>query len=456
MESEKYDIIIDINSIRFLQNKGWKIIYTNTEKENDLKDLLNSSKKSIVSILGHSNRGKTYILQRISGVKLEAGYQIQTKGLSIKIPEKKNILLLDTAGTNAPLLVEEGEEDRRHEKNFQKDLDEINLCQIITNYIIQTFIIKAADTIICIVGMLTAAEQQFLNKVKKNCRNKKKLIVIHNLIKCYTKREIEKYKNEILLKSIINEFEERPIPSLKKDKKDDGFNKFYIEKDEGHEYDVRHFIFGNDDSNDKISSNEIKYYNDSTIKYIQDYIDVTVVKESNIIKKLREHIKDLSSSVLINELNSITSDIDNLDLIKCVEKIEPKDIIADELDNVTFIGKDYEPSTEYYRKKDKFIIKIHVCSKLNENTLKVKNKTDKDNKDYTKFIIRGERLICGEKKSQGINVIHNFINKREALKKFKVTFIVKFTDFGFRTISPEYSIKINYRILYIIYDIINY
>jgi translation initiation factor 2 gamma subunit (eIF-2gamma) len=123
MESEKYDIIIDINSIRFLQDKGWKIIYTNTEKENDLKDLLNSSKKSIVSILGHSNRGKTYILQRISGVKLEAGYQIQTKGLSIKIPEKKNILLLDTAGTNAPLLVEEGEEDRRHEKNFQKDLD---------------------------------------------------------------------------------------------------------------------------------------------------------------------------------------------------------------------------------------------------------------------------------------------------------------------------------------------
>ena len=456
MESEKYDIIIDINSIRFLQNKGWKIIYTNTEKENDLKDLLNSSKKSIVSILGHSNRGKTYILQRISGVKLEAGYQIQTKGLSIKIPEKKNILLLDTAGTNAPLLVEEGEEDRRHEKNFQKDLDEINLCQIITNYIIQTFIIKVADTLICIVGMLTAAEQQFLNKVKKNCRNKKKLIVIHNLIKCYTKRDIEKYKNEILLKSIINEFEERPIPSLKKDKKDDGFNKFYIEKDEGHEYDVRHFIFGNDDSNDKSSSNEIKYYNDSTIKYIQDYIDVTVVKESNIIKKLREHIKDLSSSVLINELNSITSDIDNLDLIKCVEKIEPKDIIADELDNVTFIGKDYEPSTEYYRKKDKFIIKIHVCSKLNENTLKVKNKTDKDNKDYTKFIISGERLICGEKKSQGINVIHNFINKREALKKFKVTLMVKFTDFGFRTISPEYSIKINYGILYIIYDIINY
>ena len=35
--------------------------------------------------------------------------------MSIKIPEKKNILLLDTAGTNAPLLVEGGEKDIRYE-----------------------------------------------------------------------------------------------------------------------------------------------------------------------------------------------------------------------------------------------------------------------------------------------------------------------------------------------------
>lgn len=452
MESEKYDVIIDINSIRFLQQKGWKIIYTSKEKENNFKEMLKSSNKSIVSILGHSNRGKTYILQRISGIKLEAGYQIQTKGLSIKIPEKKNILLLDTAGTNAPLLVEEGEVDRRNEKNFHKELDEINLCQIITNYIVQTFIIKVADTLICIVGMLTASEQQFLNKVKKNCRNKKQLIVIHNLIKCYTKRDIEKYKNETLFQSIINKFEERTIPNFNKNKiNDDKFNKFYIEKDEdnkGHEYDVRHFIFGNDESN------EIKYYNDSTIKYIQNFIDIGVVKESSIIKKLKEHIKEISSSVLMKELNSITKNED-LDLIKCEEEIEPKEIIADELDNVTFIGKDYEPLTEYYRKNDKFIIKIQICSKINEKTLKIKNKTDKDNKDYTKFTISGERLICGEKKSQG-KIINNFINKRETLKKFKVNLMIKFTDFGFRTISPEYTFNINYGILYIIYDILNY
>ena len=227
-ESKDYDVIIDINSIRFLQNKGWKIIYANKEKEDELKKIMQSSTKSIVSILGHSNRGKTYLLQRISGIQLKDGYQIQTKGLSIKIPEEKNIFLLDTAGTNAPLLVEEGEKDPRMEKSFQKELDEIHLCQIITNYIIQTFIIKAANTLICVVGMLTAAEQQFLNRVKKNCLNKKQLIVIHNLIKCYTQREIEKYKKEIFFQSATNKFEERKIPNIGKTKNTNNNYNFYF------------------------------------------------------------------------------------------------------------------------------------------------------------------------------------------------------------------------------------
>ena len=59
MSIDNYDIIIDINSIRFLKSKGWKIYYL---KEKELK----SSKKSIVLILGHSNKGKTYILASVT------------------------------------------------------------------------------------------------------------------------------------------------------------------------------------------------------------------------------------------------------------------------------------------------------------------------------------------------------------------------------------------------------
>ena len=168
-----------------------------------MKDILKSAKKSIVSILGHSNRGKIFILQKLCDVKLKSGYQVHTKGISIKVPEDQNILLLDTQGTNAPLLWDESEEDKRSKPNFIEELEHINLCQIITNYLIQTFIIKEAKTLICVVGMLTSSETIFLNKIKKNCRNIKQLIVVHNLINCHSKRDIEKYKKEILLNNII-------------------------------------------------------------------------------------------------------------------------------------------------------------------------------------------------------------------------------------------------------------
>ena len=171
---KNYDVIIDINSIRFLKEKGWNIIFTGDKtRQNQLKEIIKSTTKCIVSILGHSNRGKTYILQKISEKNLSTGYQIQTKGLSIKIPRERNMILLDTAGTNAPLLVEDDNDDPRNKPNFQKELDKINLSQIITNYIVQTFVIKEADTLICVVGMLTSSEQVFLNKIKKNCKNKK-------------------------------------------------------------------------------------------------------------------------------------------------------------------------------------------------------------------------------------------------------------------------------------------
>lgn len=451
MSIDNYDIIIDINSIRFLKSKGWKIYYLK-EKELKTKEILKSSKKSIVSILGHSNRGKTYILQKLSGINLESGYQIQTKGLSIKIPDDQNILLLDTQGTNAPLLLEEDEEDKRNDQNFIEVLENINLCQIITNYLIQTFIIKEAHTLICVVGMLTSSETIFLNKVRKNCRNTKQLIVIHNLINCHSKRDIEKYKNETLLNNIIIKFEERVIPTFDISNKEDVFNKYYIEIDEdeiGHDSDVLHFIFGND------NSEELKNCNESTIKFIQNYIDIKVSKNTNIIQKLIEHVNNLSSLVLKNKINIKVNE--NLDLIKYEDnnEIEPKEIIADELDNITFIGNYYEPNYRYYKKGNKFIIGIDICSKLKEGSLRAVHCYDKDNKELEIFRISGERLICGNQKNEKKKVINNFINKRITAKKFKLEFKVNLSEKGIISINSKYYISIKKGILFLSFDISN-
>lgn len=450
MSIDKYDIIIDINSIRLLKSKGWKIYYLK-EKEKKTKEILKSSKKTIVSILGHSNRGKTYILQKISGINLESGYQVQTKGLSIKIPDDQNILLLDTQGTNAPLLIEEDEEDKRNDQNFLEVLEYINLCQIITNYIIQTFIIKEAETLICVVGMLTSSETIFLNKVKKNCRNNKQLIVIHNLINCHSKRDIEKYKNETLLKNIIINFEERVIPSFDTSIKDD-FNKYYIEVDEDdkeHESEVLHFIFGND------NSEELKNYNESTIEFIKNIIEIQVNKNTNIIQKLIEHVNNLSSLVLKNKINIKVNE--NLDLIKYEEdtEIEPKEIIADELDNITFIGNYYEPNYRYFKKDNKFIIGIDICSRLKEESLKALHCSDKDNKDLEIFRISGERLICGNQKKENKKEIINFINKRITAKKFKLEFKVDLSQEGIISVGSKFSNNIKKGILFLTFDIYN-
>ena len=186
---------------------------------------------------------------------------------------------------------------------------------------------------------------------------------------------------------------------------------------------------------------------------LKDYIDTKINKSLNLFEKLIEHVTDISSSVLTKELTSITLNNDN---IKCSEEIRPKEIIADELDNIIFIGKDYEPSYGYYKKNGKFIISINICSKLKENSLKAKHKVDKDVKEYTTFKISGERLIQGEKKNDNAKIFKPFINKRENLKKFKLNFKVKLKeDFDIILLDSQYKTNIKYGILFLSFNIIN-
>ena len=428
VKADDYDLIININSIRFLHDPGWKIEYneTNGLKKADIKNAVESSKMTIVSVLGNSNRGKTHILHKLSGVNLKAGYQIQTKGLSIKI-YRKDIILLDTAGANAPLLLET--ENRPN----QNEIEHIHLCQIITNYILQAFVIKQAHVLICVIGMLTTSEQSYLNKIKKFSKNKKKLIIIHNLIKCTTLKEMEKYKNEVLLKMIANNLEERDIPTF-----GDGeiplFNKYFIEKDDE---DVMHFIYGNDDPKNK----ELIFYNESTLNFIMKYIKVQVIKPVNIIENLKTHIKEISSLVLKEEIESL--DDKNEDIIKSKNEIKPKDILYDGGDDIIFIGKEFEPKYRYYKKEDSLIIEIELCSDY--SGLSVKQLFDKNTKE-TLFKITGERKIdSGENKE----IYFTFGNKRENYKRFKLELKIKLKELGIGHLKEGYKEDMKFGILFL-------
>ena len=74
-----------------MNDRGKK--YFNEKNENDIK----------IGVIGNGNKGKSFILSKISGIDLPIGFSVKTKGLSIKFPDiekykNRNIILLDSAG----------------------------------------------------------------------------------------------------------------------------------------------------------------------------------------------------------------------------------------------------------------------------------------------------------------------------------------------------------------------
>ena len=102
-----YDIIIDINSIKNVNKEGWKVIFNEQglKKYNTYKD----EELITIGVIGNSNKGKSFLLSKISKIKLLTGASIQTKGLSVKYPDLKGyegrqLILLDSAGLETPVL----------------------------------------------------------------------------------------------------------------------------------------------------------------------------------------------------------------------------------------------------------------------------------------------------------------------------------------------------------------
>ena len=62
-----------------------------------------------IGVIGNSNKGKSFILSKISKIPLPSGTSIKTEGLSIKYPDLKKyinrkIVLLGSAGLETPVL----------------------------------------------------------------------------------------------------------------------------------------------------------------------------------------------------------------------------------------------------------------------------------------------------------------------------------------------------------------
>ena len=244
IEAEKfYDIIVGIDSIKKIE-EGWKVKFSEEGnkiyKQNETKDCIK------IGVVGNGNKGKSFLLNKLSNYKLPSSTTIRTEGLSLKYPDlakekNKNIILLDSQGTETPLIMSEEElkdEKLKDGKNYQDKIEDLAKDKTLTELFLQNIIITTSDLLILVFGILTYSEQKLLNRVKKELKKSqkksKKLFIVHNLQSFTTKEQVEKYIDEQLMHSATFQLKKRNKIIIDKTKykyQSEENNYFYQEKE---------------------------------------------------------------------------------------------------------------------------------------------------------------------------------------------------------------------------------
>ena len=462
-----YDVIVNIKSIKDI-NKGWSIKLNKDNYEN-----YKNEKTIKIGVIGNSNKGKSFLLSKISKISLPSGTSIRTEGLSIKYPhlsesfKDRRIVLLDSAGLETPVLKEEekykdkdnGENEEnigRKEKEtiegegekYKPETELVNGQQIefkdqstskeekkedivkifqeksreklITEIFLQNYIIFNSNILIIVIGILTYSEQKLLNRIRNEIsknRINKPLFIIHNLITYTTKEQVEEYVEEFLLKSVTFNLEEGHKISTKTDTKS---GKYFYEKNTDPK--VFHLLFANE------SSPAGKIYNEFTLQFLENnYQNVTDIEPFDVVETIKERFIQISKDI-IEQSEKIEFDESKEEIIKLNS---PKDItlkkcLIDELGFSNLKSNGFEPAYNYYKKDNKIIVKVEI-----PGNCEVKSKLNFAG-EYTIIKISGEKKK--DKEPEKLN--SNIINKRE-LGPFSLNIYLKTEDYLLKNKDPN-------------------
>ena len=426
-----YDIIVNINSMQNIKN-GWEVkINENGKKIIDSKE---KNKKLVIGVMGNRNKGKSFLLQAISGEKMQTGTTINTIGLSIKFSEDK-FVLLDSEGSESPILGE------------HTSMLDISRDKLFTEAFLLSYIAKYSNALLLIVGSLTFSEQKLINKISEDIKklklkgNSKSLIVIHNLQTFETKDEVEKYIKNTLKNSATFQIEE-DITNFS------NASNFFCEKSEKS---IKHFIYAKEDTEageyyNKNTINSIKsLYNIDSNKYVYDYkatiiehfkemselmydlkekVDFTLEETTNDNKIINEKKNESNDNKEENDLGEEDSednvkeeklqikDINsNIYLSKLVLKSEVKLIlkkmVIDELGVFSFIKNGFNPDYECYYNKKELVINIECPDGVQLNAKRKRNRNQ-----YAGFLFAIE--ITGQKVEDKVMEDYTYIKKKES------------------------------------------
>ena len=428
-----YDIIIKINSIRDIL-KGWKIEFSKKGKDDYDKMKVRSFLK--IGAIGDGNKGKTFLLQKLADIELPTGYSIKTEGLSIRCPdidsENQNIILLDSKGSEYPLLEDSNFQFKNYvgnPKELKKQLDDLANDKRLTENFLRQIIIKESNMILVVVGNLTYQEQKLINEIKEESNNRNQSIyIIHNLQTFVEKSQVENYIEETLMKSATFRLVKNKEIRLRRKEENEDLtenDKYFIEKSfSGNHKDVCHLIMAKENS---LAGN---YYNNFVIRFLKNQMNNFPQQTSfPIIKKIKDYFFDMSRCYLGSYLTYDSfEETEDIIQVKKGKEIKLNKNIHDEMGFSNFIGKSYNPRYCYFIHNNRFYLQIEWPGKFDKKQFKY-NIFDKDN--YYIIDINSSKFIGTKdffpKEKDG----RNFFNNREE-GPFHLRFNILAEDFQFK------------------------
>ena len=443
--NESYDMVIGVTSLMDLRESvGWKITTRNlnSDKFNYQKD-----ECIVVGVIGNFNRGKSFILQKLSGLEISQGFSVNTEGLSVKFPKSKEkpVTILDTAGFETPikLVIDENE------------IGEVLKDRVHTEIFLQKFIINHSNVLVVVVGILTLSDQKLINRLKKFA-SEKKLIIVHNLLTFTEIDEVEKYiKNTLILSfnlsphSIMSENDNDTCKGLYWQEKICKENKESKDVKEDKE-EIVHFILA------KEKTNAGNKYNDIAISSIK-YNIITFYKRKvfDPIEAMKNHILYISKEIFEsaiqevfknseNKQNQVISSDDTKIYLKGIETISLTNCFINEQGLSSYRSSELSPDYAIYKTiNNKLEISIEIPD-LDLKSLKISPIETRST--LYELLIKGKKI--DKKDEQKEHMIDN-------IKKGDFSLFVKITKecLNFAKLTPC-DVKYPNGILIVYYDLI--
>ena len=421
-----YDIIVHIDSIKDI-NKGWRVEMS----PNAEKNYKNFKTQQVlrIGVIGNANKGKSFILSKISKMKLPSGMSIKTEGLSIKYPDltggfnNRKIALLDSAGLETPVLVDDIKDNEKNEIFKEKSRE-----KLITELFLQNYIVNNSDILIVVVDSLSFSEQKLLLKVKKEMERAKRkipLYIIHNLKTFITIKQVEDYIQNTLLKSATFKLEKSHNINTKYNHISDihCYNEITQDKDQK----IVHFIYANE------GSPAGEKYNNFGLDYIEKaYQGIFGLQPFDVIESIKERYikvsKDITEKTEKENLSNDSFQSDDPYLIKLKDEKEIilKKCLIDELGFSNFKANGFEPKYNIFCKDNKIIVRVEAPGNCDlESKIEIQG-------EYNVIKLYGEK----RKDKEPENLDKNIFTSRE-IGPFSLEIPLKFSEYHLKAQAPK-------------------